>query len=255
MDGTRPERKERKMRKVLEIGGIVAAAVLIAFGIAAIVLAVQGKNTVSANLKTQQITGTPDMTSKAIAPEVTAIQTSQNALVKKFKAVGVTFTPSEITAPGCSVAGDQVTDGTSARCFAQYMFIHAMGGTNGLVYAQMGRYVAKPDTPFKYTDGDGGISPTASTAIVSKYSQTDAQGVPVSNGARNLWIDQVALSTALNASYMADQISMFGLVVGIALLLSGFGFGILAVGGALRNPQGMFSFAHKAKDAEVPTTA
>ncbi len=245
------------MRKVLEIGGIVAAAVLIAFGIAAMVLAVQGRNTVSDNLKTQQITGTPDMASnsKAIQGEVAAIAASQNTLVKKFKAVGVTFTPSAISVPGCSVAGDQVTDGTSARCFAQYMFIHAMGGTNGLVYSQMGRYVAKPDTPFKYTDGDGGISPAASTAIVSKYAQTDSQGQFVSNGARNLWIDQVALSTALNSSYMADQVSMFGLVVGIALLLSGIGFGILAVGGALRNPQGMFSFARKAKDAEVPTTA
>ena len=47
------------MRKLLEIGGIVAAAVLVAFGIAAIVLAIEGHNTVSANLKTQQIMGTP----------------------------------------------------------------------------------------------------------------------------------------------------------------------------------------------------
>ena len=29
---------------------------------------------------------------------------------------------------------------------------------------------------------------------------------------------------------------VFGVVVGIALLLSGFGFAILAIGGALRNP-------------------
>jgi F0F1-type ATP synthase membrane subunit c/vacuolar-type H+-ATPase subunit K len=40
----------------------------------------------------------------------------------------------------------------------------------------------------------------------------------------------------LNTAYMADQISLFGIVVGIALLLSGIGFGILAIGGALRNP-------------------
>ena len=79
------------MRKVLEIGGIVAAAVLIAFGIAAIVMAADGRSTVSANLKTQQITGTPDMASnsKAIAGEVAAITASQTTLVKKFKAVGV----------------------------------------------------------------------------------------------------------------------------------------------------------------------
>ena len=230
------------MRKLLEIGGIVAAAVLVAFGIAAIVLAIEGHNTVSANLKTQQIMGTPDMASgsPAIAGEVKAITANQNLLVRKFKAVGVTFTPSAVTVPGCSVAGDQVTDGNSARCFAQYMFIHAMGATNGLVYSQMGRYVAKPGTPFKYTDGNGGMSPSASPAIVAKYAVTNpVTGQPADNGARSVWIDQVALSTALNSSYMASQLSLFGLVVGIALLLAGLGFGILAVGGALRGQGGM----------------
>ena len=34
---------------------------------------------------------------------------------------------------------------------------------------------------------------------------------------------------------MATQVGLFGIVVGIALLLSGLGFAILAVGGALRN--------------------
>ena len=43
-----------------------------------------------------------------------------------------------------------------------------------------------------------------------------------------------ALSTALNVSYMAEQMALFGIVVGFALLLSGFGFIILALGGALR---------------------
>ena len=245
------------MRKLLEIGGIVAAAVLVAFGIAAIVLAIDGHNTVSANLKTQQITGTPDMASgsPAIAGEVKAITANQNLLVRKFKAVGVTFTPSAVTVPGCSVAGDQVTDGNSARCFAQYMFIHAMGATGGLVYSQMGRYPAKPGTPFKYTDGNGGMSPSASPAIVAKYAVVDPKTKqPVDNGARNVWIDQVALSTALNASYMADQISLFGIVVGIALLLSGIGFAILAIGGALRSPEGLFTFGRGAKKPSAPTS-
>ena len=245
------------MRKLMEIGGIVAAAVLVAFGIAAIVLAIEGHNTVSANLKTQQIMGTPDMASgsPAIAGEVKAITANQNLLVRKFKAVGVTFTPSAVTVPGCSVAGDQVTDGNSARCFAQYMFIHAMGATNGLVYSQMGRYVAKPGTPFKYTDGNGGMSPSASPAIVAKYAVVDPKTKqPVDNGARNVWIDQVALSTALNASYMADQISLFGIVVGIALLLSGIGFAILAIGGALRSPEGLFTFGRGAKKPSAPTS-
>jgi hypothetical protein len=242
------------MRKVMEIGGIVAAFVLIAFGIAAIVLAIQGNNTVNSELKDQQITGTPDMASDspAIKADVAAISANQKALVAKFKAAGETFTPSNVSIPGCSVAGQRVDDGDKARCFAQYMFIHAMGATNGLVYAQMGRYPAKPGTPFKFTDGNGGISPSASPAIVAKYAVTNpVTNQPTDNGARSIWIDQVALSTALNSSYMASQLSLFGLVVGIALLLAGIGFGILAAGGALRSESGMLKRGGGTKEASA----
>ena len=45
---------------------------------------------------------------------------------------------------------------------------------------------------------------------------------------------ETALATALNMSYMATQLSLFSLVVGIALLLAGVGFLVLALGGALR---------------------
>ncbi len=48
---------------------------------------------------------------------------------------------------------------------------------------------------------------------------------------------ETALATALNVSYMAEKTALFGIVVGIALLLTGFGFAILAIGGALRQPQ------------------
>ena len=54
-------------------------------------------------------------------------------------------------------------------------------------------------------------------------------GKPVSNAARNTWVTETALSTALNVSYMAEQMALFGLVVGIALLLSGIGSIILAL--------------------------
>ena len=49
-------------------------------------------------------------------------------------------------------------------------------------------------------------------------------------------ITATALETALNTSYMAEQLALFGIVVGFALLLSGIGFAVLAVGGTLRNP-------------------
>jgi hypothetical protein len=227
------------MRKFFEIGGVFAAAVLIAFGIAALVMGVNGRNTVGNSLKQEQITGTPDMTPAGIAPEVKDIMASQAGLVAKFKAVGVTFTPTVVSVPSSSVAGQLVNSGERARTFAEYMRIHALGSTNGLVYSQMGRFVAKDGTPFKLTDGTGATSDSKWALLDPKTQQ------PVSNGRRDLWVTETALTTALNAGYMASQISLFGVVVGIALLLSGFGFAILAIGGALRNPQSALQFLHK----------
>ena len=43
-----------------------------------------------------------------------------------------------------------------------------------------------------------------------------------------IWITETALATGLNVSYMAEQISIFGIVVGIALVLTGIGLVILA---------------------------
>ena len=40
---------------------------------------------------------------------------------------------------------------------------------------------------------------------------------------------ETALTTALNVGYMAEMLSYFSIVVGIALLLTGVGFVILAI--------------------------
>jgi len=195
------------MKKILEFGGVAAAIVLIAFGVAAVVLGFQGKNTVVSSLKAEQITGTPDMTPKGIADEA--------------KAAGL----KNISLPTCSVASQQVDTGARARCFAQYMRIHALEATGGFVYAQMGQYQAKPGTPKAQLTPDGATSNAAYAVTDPKTNQ------PVSNGARNVWVTETALTTALNTSYMADQLGNFGIVVGIALLLSGIGFLIVALGG------------------------
>jgi hypothetical protein len=200
-----------EMRKIFEIGGIVAAAVLVAFGVAAIVMGVNGRGTVRDSLKLEQIVGSPDMTPAAIT-------------VEAKKAGLVTF-----QVPSKSVAGLPINSGDRARAFAGFMRIHTLEATGGLTYAQMGRFTAKPGTPAKFTDGHGGTSdPT--------YAVTNPQTKqPADNGLRNLWVTETALTTALNTSHMAEQISLFGIVVGIALLLAGIGFGILAIGGALRS--------------------
>ena len=102
-----------------------------------------------------------------------------------------------------------------------------MSASSGLTYSQMGRYAAKPDAPLQSTDFNGGTNDP-------KYAQIDPKtGQPVSNGARNLWVTETSLTTALYLAYTASAISLFGIVVGIALLLSGIGFLILALSGAI----------------------
>jgi hypothetical protein len=140
------------------------------------------------------------------------------AITAEAKKAGLNV--SEITIPTCSVANKPVDSGASARCFAQYMNIHALEATGGKVYSEMPRYAT--------ADGNGTNDPAAALK---------KNGQPVDNPARNVWINETALATALNTGYMADQISLFGVVVGVALLLIGLGFGILAIGGALRNPE------------------
>jgi len=49
------------MKKALQVGGIAAGIVLIGFGIATIVLAAKGGNTVNSNLNQEFISGSPDM--------------------------------------------------------------------------------------------------------------------------------------------------------------------------------------------------
>jgi hypothetical protein len=43
-----------------------------------------------------------------------------------------------------------------------------------------------------------------------------------------MWVTETALATALNTAYMADQLGNFGIVVGVALILAGIGFAVLA---------------------------
>jgi len=187
-------------RRWLEIGGYAAGAVLIVFGVVVIVLAMNGRSTVTSELKKQQITGTPDMTPEAIKAE------GEKAGLKN------------VDYPTCSVAGELVDTGAEAKCFASYMNIHALEATGGQVYSQMPRYAT--------ADGKGTNDPNAASKGPS--------GRPLDNPARDIWVTETALSTALITSYMADQLGNFGLVVGIALLLAGVGFIILAASGALR---------------------
>jgi hypothetical protein len=196
--------KSDLFRKLFEWGGFAAGAILVAFGVVAIVMGFSGRATVTDSLKLEKITGTPDMTPALIA--------------KEAKEAGLT----NVVLPTVSVAGKAIDSGPRARAFASYMRIHALEATGGYTYAQMGRFTAKPDAP-KAELAVGGGTDNPQFALIDTASKQ-----PVANGARNLWVTETALTTALNTSYMADRLGLFGIVVGIALLLSGIGFIVLA---------------------------
>ena len=70
------------------------------------------------------------------------------------------------------------------------------------------------------------------TSDEAKAAKT-AEGQPVENGLRNLWVTETALTTALNTSFFAERVAVFSIVMGIALLLTGIGFLVLTLVGAL----------------------
>ena len=48
--------------------------------------------------------------------------------------------------------------------------------------------------------------------------------------ARNTWVTETALGTALNTSYFAENVALFSIVMGAALLLTGIGFLVVTLG-------------------------
>lgn len=185
-------------RKAWEIGGFAAGALLIVFGIAALYLGVTSYQLVHDELARENIVGGQDMSPEAIQAGIDEAGLE------------------DVEAPDCDVVDEPIDTGEEARCFASYMRIHALEATGGLTYAEMGR--------FQSADDPGNPAGTNDEAEAAK----DEEGNPISNGQRNLWINETALATALNVSYMAEQTALFGIVVGIALLLTGIGLIVLA---------------------------
>lgn len=183
--------------KIFDYAGVFASVVLIAIGAGAIIMGLSGRSDVGTQLKREQIKGTPDMTPTAIQKEIAA--------AKLTNVPGI---------PTCSVANQVVDNGAKARCFAQYMRIHALEATGGRPYSQMGRYLTASG---KETDN---------AALAAKDPKS---GQPVANGMRDVWVTETALATALNTSDFAQQVALFAIIMGLALLLTGVGFGVFTV--------------------------
>jgi len=111
-----------------------------------------------------------------------------------------------------TIPGQLVDTGSEAQAFAKVMRKHTLEATGGQTYSEMGRFL----------DANGkATSDEKAAAIDPKTKQ------PVENGLRNMWVNETALTTALNTAYFAEQVATFAIVMGISLLLAGLGFGVL----------------------------
>jgi hypothetical protein len=115
--------------------------------------------------------------------------------------------------PDSTIPNQLVDTGGEAHAFAKVMRKHALEATGGKTYAQMPRFVDKNGTP---TNDE-------------KAAAKDSTGQSVENEERNIWVTETGLSTALNVAYFAERVSVFSIVMGFALLLTGIGFLVLVL--------------------------
>jgi hypothetical protein len=162
------------MSRLFRYGGVAASIVLIAFGIGAVVVGVDGRAQVRSDLAREKIVGTPDS----------------------------------------AIPGQKVDTGSEAKAFADVMRKHTLEATGGQTYAQMGQYL----------DDDG--KPTSDEKAAAVDPKTHK---PVPNPARQIWVTETALTTALNTAYFAESVGTFAIVMGFALLLVGAGFLVLTL--------------------------
>ncbi len=193
-----------KLQKLFWAGGLVAGVLLIVAGALWIWQGVDGRDQVQDTISREQITGSPDMNPEQIQK-------------------GIAESGVEIDdIPTCDVADEPITTGDEARCFAEYMRVHALEGTGGKTFSEMGRFL------------DAAGNEAFSEEDAAKDPKT---GAPVSNPARELWVTQRALATGLELSFVGEQVSLFAIATGSLFVVIGIGLLVmLLVGGVLGNP-------------------
>lgn len=191
-------------RKVLWGGGVAAGVLLIVLGAVWIYAGVNARSEVHDTITQEQIVGSPDM--------------SPTTILSGLKEAGL---EGKVSVPDCNVADVPVTDGTEARCFAEYMRVHALESTGGRTYSEMGRFL----------DANG------KEVFTEEEAAKGANGRPVTNPARDLWVSQRALATGLELAYVGEQVSLFSIATGILFVVIGIGFLVMVLaGGILGNP-------------------
>ena len=185
-----------RLRRMFWLGGMAAGVLLVVLGAIWIWQGASARSEVHDTISREQIVGTPDMSPATFEGEVEGVEI-----------------------PACDVAEEEIDTGAEARCFADWMRVHALEGTGGRTFSQMGRYL----------DADG-----QETNDPAEAAKDPKSGQPVTNGARDLWVTQRALATGLELAFVGEQISLFSIATGIVFAIIGIGLLVmLTIGGVL----------------------
>jgi hypothetical protein len=127
----------------------------------------------------------------------------------------------QITTPDdASIPNTPVTDIATALSMADIIQHHAADSSNGLTYAQMGRFAVESGDPAGTNNPDEALK--------------DAKGKPVSNQARTTQLNAASLVTSLSLAAMAIGASYGAIALGIAftvlgIVLAGLGYALLGL--------------------------
>jgi hypothetical protein len=133
--------------------------------------------------------------------------------------VGDQLAAQNITTPGdASIPNTPVNSIPTALSMADIIQQHAANSSNGLSYAQMGRFAVEGGDPAGTNN--------------SEEALLDAAGKPVANAARNTQLTAAGLVTSLSLSAMALGASYGAIALGLAFIV--LGVVVAGLGYALR---------------------
>lgn len=135
--------------------------------------------------------------------------------------VGQQLASQNITTPDdASLPNVPVNNIASALSMADIIQHHAAASSNGLSYAQMGRFAVESGDPAGTSNADEALK--------------DANGAPVPNRARDTQLTAAGLVTSLSLSAMAIGTSYGAIALGLAftllgLVVAGLGYALLGL--------------------------
>ena len=135
--------------------------------------------------------------------------------------VGEQLASQNIVTPGdASIPNAQVNSIPTALSMADIIQVHAANSSNGLSYAEMGRFAVESGDPAGTSNRDEAL--------------LDAVGNPVPNAARNTQLTAAGLVTSLSLSAMAIGLSYGAMALGVAftilgIVVAGVGYALLGL--------------------------